>query len=295
MFFSFIPNNRLEPLSVVQNGFGASSSYPSEEQVISDLKFLFNSIINPDVKTASNRPQIMKKRVADSARKLLDCKQFMKDYKPEKVAVELASAIRLWCHVELSDQPKDDPSPPPELIVLPLNATVANLKSEVTTVFQEVYAMYKRFQAEKLLGYGSTSDSFTLKFLLGTSGSVRIQGKCTTKHGLNRFRMERGTETWKVDCQCGAKDDDGERMLACDTCGVWQHTRCAGIDNSDAIPSKFMCFRCLNSYRKESEKPPESDDEANMACKSNTTCRGEVVATDNPAVACNMTVNFGVR
>ncbi|KAK7322429.1 hypothetical protein VNO77_25808 [Canavalia gladiata] len=280
-----------------QNGFGAVSSYPSEEQVISDLRFLFDSIIHPD-KMASNGPWIMKKQVADSARKLLDCKQFMKDYMPEKVALdELPPAIRLWCNVVLSDQPKEDPPPPPELIILPLNATVANLKSEVTSVFQEVYVMYKRFQAEKILGYGSISDSFTLNFLFGTSGSVQIQGKCLAKHGLNRYRMERGTEAWKVDCPCGAKDDDGERMLACDTCGVWQHTRCAGIDNSDAIPSKFVCLRCLNLYRLEAKKMPHPDMEVDKACKpSTTTCRGEVVATDNPAVvACRMTVNFDVR
>ncbi|KAJ1417001.1 Zinc finger, PHD-type [Sesbania bispinosa] len=282
---------RLEPLSNMHNGIGAISNYPSEEQVISDLRFLFDSIVHPD-KMVSTGSRVMKKRVADSARKLLDCKQFMKDYyKPEKVE-ELPSAIKLWCSVELSDQPKDEPSPPPELIILPLNATVANLKSEANSVFQEVYVMYKRFQAENLLGYGSISDSYTLKFLLGTSGSVRIQGKCLAKHGLNRFRMERGTETWKVDCICGAKDDDGERMLACDTCGVWLHTRCAGIKNSDAIPSKFVCMRCVNSYRREAKKLQDSNGEA---YKSNTTCRGEVVATDNPAIARNMTVNFGVR
>ena len=279
----------------MRDGFRANSSHPSEEQVISDLTFLFNAIIHPD-KMVSYRPKIMRKRVADSARKLLDCKQFMKDYKPDEMAVELPSVIRLWCQVELSDQPKDDPSPPPELIVLPLNATVADLKSEASSAFQEVYAMYKRFQAEELIGYGSINDSLTVKFLLGTSGSVKLQGKCPAKYGLSRFRMERGTDTWKVDCPCGAKDDDGERMLACDTCGVWQHTRCAGIDKSDAMPSKFVCLRCVNSYRREAKKLPDCDGEANKSCKLlNTSCRDEAVATDCAAVACNITVDFGVR
>ncbi|XP_027353736.1 PHD finger protein At1g33420-like isoform X2 [Abrus precatorius] len=278
------------------NGVRANSCYPSEEQVVSDLKFLFDSIIHPD-KMLSYRPRVMRKRVANSARKLLDCKQFMKDYKPDEVAVEQPSVIRLWCHVELSDQPKDDPSPPPELIVLPLNATVADLKSEVTSAFQEVYAMYKRFQAEELLGYGSISDSLTVKFLLGTSGSIQIQGKCPAKNGLSRFRMERGTEAWKVDCTCGAKDDDGEKMLACDTCGIWQHTRCAGIKNSDGMPSKFVCERCVHSYREETKKLPDSGDEAYKTCNLNTSCRDEAVATDcaSAAVACNISVNFGVR
>ncbi|KAF7824931.1 PHD finger protein [Senna tora] len=285
-------------LDAVENAVNANSSYPSEELVISDIKFLFDSIIHPD-RMVSYRPNTMRKRVADSARKLLDCKQFVKDYKPGKMVVELPSSIRLWCHVELSDQPKDDPTPPPELIVLPLNATVADLKDEATNAFQEVYAMFKRFQVEELLEYGSiVKDNLTLKFLLGTSGSVRVLGKCPAKHGLNRFRMERGTETWKVDCQCGAKDDDGERMLACDICGVWQHTRCAGIDNSYALPTKFVCLRCITSYRKEAKKMPNpavAVEEAKSPCKPNTSCREEVVGTDNPAVACKMPVNFGVR
>ncbi|RDX67891.1 PHD finger protein, partial [Mucuna pruriens] len=280
---------RLESL---RNGFRANSSYPLEEQVISDLTFLFDSIIDPD-KMACYRPKIMRKRVADSARKLLDCKQFMKDYKPYEIAVEMPSVIRLWCHVELADQPKDDPSPPPELIVLSLNATVADLKSEATSAFQEVYAMYKRFQAEELLGYGSISDSLTIKFLIGTSGSIQIQGKCPAKHGLSRFRMERGTEVWKVDCTCGAKDDDGEKMLACDTCGVWQHTRCAGINNSDGMPSKFVCMRCVNSYREDTKKLPSYGEEANKTCKFNTSCRDEAVARDCATVSCNIAVNFG--
>lgn len=288
--YCIILDNRLEHWS---NGFNSNASYPSEKQVISDLTFLFNSIIHPD-KMVNYRPKILRKRVADSARKLLDCKQFMKDYKPDQMSPEVPSAIKLWCHVELSDHPKEDPSPPPELIVLPLDATVADLKNEATSAFQEVYAMYKRFQAEELLGYGSISDSFTVKFLLGTSGSVQVQGKCPAKHGLSRFRMERGTEVWKVDCICGAKDDDGEKMLACDTCGVWQHTRCAGIDSSDGMPSKFLCLGCLKLYRKETKKMPGFSVEVNDDCKLNT-CRDEAVATDCTAVACNIAVNFGVR
>lgn len=240
----------------------ANPSFPSEEQVVSDLNFLFDSIIHPD-RMLSYRPSTMRGRVADAARKLLDCKQFMKDYNQSDKMV--SSVISMWCHVELSDQPKDDPTPPPELIVLPLNATVADLKREAANAFQEVYAMYKRFQVEEILEYGSIYDSLSVKFLLGTNGSVRILGKCPAKHGLNRFKMERGTESWKVDCTCGAKDDDGERMLACDKCGVWQHTRCAGIRNSDAIPSKFECVRCVNLFsNKEPKKLPDSFHESKI-------------------------------
>ncbi|CAL5212062.1 unnamed protein product [Lathyrus oleraceus] len=273
---------RLGPFT---NGFTSNSSYPSKEQVISDLTFLFNTIIHPE-KKFSYRPKIMRKTIADSARTLLDCKQFMKNYEADHVITETPTDIKLWCHVELSDHPKEDqPSPPPELIVLPIDATVDDLKNEVTSAFQEVYAMYKRFQAEELLGYGKISNLYTLKFLFGANTSVRILGKCPTKHGLSRFRKERGTEEWKVDCTCGAKDDDGEKMLACDTCGVWQHTRCAGIGSS--APSKFECRRCVSSYMKTKKYPISSSSET---CKLKTSCRDEATA-----VACNINVNFGVR
>lgn len=29
-----------------------------------------------------------------------------------------------------------------------------------------------------------------------------------------------------MDCTCGTIEDDGERMVSCDICEIWQHTRC---------------------------------------------------------------------
>lgn len=243
----------------------------------------------------SYAPQAIRESVIDAASKLLDCKQFIKDYKADKMEVEDPSGIHLWCHVELSDHPKDDFVLPPELIVLPLNATLADLKSEATKAFQEVYAMFKRFEVEELYGCGSIKDSITAKLLVGTSGSVHLKGKCPAKHGLNRFRMERGIESWIVDCTCGTKDDDGERMLACDTCGVWQHTRCAGISSSDEIPSKFVCLRCVSSYREKSQSTHDSANEANCVPFNSTTCRAKPVAADGPGVASNLNMTSSVR
>ncbi|TKY49872.1 PHD finger protein [Spatholobus suberectus] len=127
---------RLNLLSSPQNGSDAISSHPSEEQVIPDLRYLLDSLVHLD-EMANNAPRIiMRKLVVDSTRTLLDCKHSMKDFKLEKVAAE---------------HPRD---------------TLADLKNEVTIVFQELYVMYKKFQAEKLLEFGSIDDSYTLKFLL---------------------------------------------------------------------------------------------------------------------------------
>ena len=38
-----------------------------------------------------------------------------------------------------------------------------------------------------------------------------------------------GEEDWVVHCDCGTTDDDGERMVACERCNQWRHTRCLGV------------------------------------------------------------------
>ncbi|OMO57552.1 putative DNA binding protein [Corchorus olitorius] len=111
-----------------------------------------------------------------SAEKLLDCKQFVKDYMPEKLSVRNEAVVSLLCHLELVDQPEEvAPNPPAELLVLPLNATVSDVKVEASKAFQDVYLAFRRFQAEEL------------------------------------------------------------------------HTRCSGIKDSDAVPAKFVCYRCRES------------------------------------------------
>ncbi|GMI88677.1 hypothetical protein like AT1G33420 [Hibiscus trionum] len=276
---------RLQPPCSLHYETSLESNCPSEEHIKGDLKYMLDSLLDHET-MLTYRPRATREHMIDLATKLLDCKQFVKDYKPN---VCNPFAIYVWCHLELSNATKEDPVPPPELIVLPLNATIADLKAEATKVFEDVYAMFKRLQVENLLDYGCLEDSMTLKLLVGTTGSVRVQGRCTSKLGRNRFRMERGTENWTVDCSCGAKDDDGERMLACDKCGVWQHTRCAGIDNADAIPSMFICMRCTNGLHKKSLNITNSGMEARKFAQLDS-CRINLHGNDGPQITTTLTV-----
>ncbi|EOA37671.1 hypothetical protein CARUB_v10012280mg [Capsella rubella] len=263
---------RLEPVNNVHRLSNQDVNYASVEHVKRDLRYLYENLLHPQT-MAKFRFQATRDKMIDAATKILDCKHFIKDYLSSTVN---PFAINIWCCVELSDESKDCPSPPSELLVLPLNATVSDLKIEAAKAFQEVYAMFKRFEVEEFLGYGSIDDSITLKFLVGTNAAVQIKGRCY-KHGLLRYRMERGVDNWKVDCKCGTKDDDGERMLACDVCGVWCHTRCAGIKNADELPSTFHCFRCIDMY---SKRPKQSDNErgSSQVPKAGFVCRGESAA-----------------
>ncbi|XP_068647356.1 PHD finger protein At1g33420-like [Aristolochia californica] len=216
---------------------------PSEVQLLRDLKFLYDALLYPQT-MLNYGPRSTRDLAFGSAVKLLDCKQFLKHYDAQYLTIHNPFAIQLLCQVDLVDQPKDYTAPPPEHVVLPVTATVGDLKREATIAFQDVYVLFRRFQAEQLLDYGHLDDSTQVKLLVGLKGSVRVCGRCHTNHGLYRFRMERGTENWVVDCTCGAKDDDGERMLACDSCGVWQHTRCAGVPDTEVVSAKFICVKC---------------------------------------------------
>jgi hypothetical protein len=59
-----------------------------------------------------------------------------------------------------------------------------------------------------------------------------------------RFRHAGGVEDWAVACRCGTRDDDGERMIVCDGCGYWMHTRCNGIRDEEQERHGFVCAEC---------------------------------------------------
>ncbi|KAJ2158165.1 Histone deacetylase complex subunit [Coemansia sp. RSA 552] len=46
-----------------------------------------------------------------------------------------------------------------------------------------------------------------------------------------------------VRCVCGERND-GELMIQCEMCQVWQHTLCMGIRDEAHIPDKYYCERC---------------------------------------------------
>lgn len=79
--------------------------------------------------------------------------------------------IRLSCHVELLDE-SEYPIIPSELVILPINATVSDLKIEAANVFQDVYLMFKRFVVDELVGYCNVDDSTQVKLLLGSAEAI---------------------------------------------------------------------------------------------------------------------------
>lgn len=213
------------------------------------------------------KPEQVHEHAKRSAMILLDCKQFIKHYDLEEDFLpQNQSVLHIWCQVELLDQAGDPPSLPAELLTLPQTATVADLKIEAMRAFRGIYLMLQSFVASQLVDCPTADDTTQVKLLFGAKGTVRIQGRCVGgERRVAIYRMERGADKWTVNCSCGAKDDDGERMLSCDSCHVWQHTRCVGISDFDQVPKRYVCASCKLAH-----KPQMYRNFPNKRCKTET-------------------------
>ncbi|KAF2480166.1 hypothetical protein BDY17DRAFT_303351 [Neohortaea acidophila] len=62
---------------------------------------------------------------------------------------------------------------------------------------------------------------------------------------FSKANFAKGEENDSVRCVCGAVEDDGEDMIACDECGVWQHTTCmAEAVPADTSSGEYRCHVC---------------------------------------------------
>jgi hypothetical protein len=85
-----------------------------------------------------------------------------------------------------------------------------------------------------------------------------------------------------IACRCGATTDDGEPMVACDGCGVWQHMICNGLLSGCAV-LRFLCESptCV-AQRGETCVLLEQEHEGQVAC----VC-GVNVDDGNPMIECS--------
>ncbi|CAI5977113.1 unnamed protein product [Closterium sp. NIES-64] len=210
---------------------------------------------------------------SEAVQTILDTKQFFKDYKGELTREQAARAavaaaggeggegrdgvateamseeedgtIRVLCSIDArdADTARDWSIPPPELITLPPEATVSDLKAAACRAFAQTYPVARHMQVTALPeDLADLDDDDVLFGSLDSGASLLLAISSLDAH--SEWRYEGGNDTWAVRCVCGARDDDGERMIACDECGVWQHTRCAGIEDAAPAPMRFLCLGC---------------------------------------------------
>ncbi|KAK7819131.1 phd finger protein [Quercus suber] len=134
-----------------------------------------------------------------------------------------------------------------EIVVVPMHATVGELKQAVENALKDTYCITDEFDEELLFGAVESGAELCVRGI-----GIGLE---------NRLRYEGGADNWVVKCECGAQDDDGERMVECDLCEVWQHTRCCGIEDTETVPPLFVCSGCCASL-----VPPKTDSSCGLEC-----------------------------
>ncbi|KAJ6684194.1 PHD FINGER PROTEIN MALE MEIOCYTE DEATH 1-RELATED [Salix viminalis] len=264
------PKTRILEYSIEEFGDGVIpvKSEPESETVLAQ-PHVPGADVNADVvyvyeNVLFNYPESELVEVATQA--ILDCKHFVKEW-PFRVENDQSLSIRCqvmpnWNDLEAKSHRK---APPGEIIVLPLHASVLELKQEAESALRDTYCMMERFVVIEIEHMENLDDKHLLCKLVESGAEIFVKG-----YGMDinsQLRYEGGSDNWKVRCECGACDDDGERMVECDICEVWQHTRCNGIHDADIVPQLFICSGCCDSLlpgKTETHQKFESSDDLLM-------------------------------
>ena len=114
------------------------------------------------------------------------------------------------------------------------------VKHAVEEAFTKIYSMFE------LWSVGTMSNLKLENSVLEAPSEKIIDVRGHMFRPELELRHSGGIEDWEVLCRCGTRDDDGARMLCCDSCSVWMHTRCAGFRDDVEVPSFFQCTHCRN-------------------------------------------------
>lgn len=209
----------------------SSSSHPGLD-VYNDVVLLYRHVL-------LGYPE--SEQVDSASQAVLDSKHFVKEW-PFKDGEE-DQRLTFICRFRESEFKRE--SPHGEIVVVPLHATVGELKGAAEIALNDTYCVTESFRAREIDGLEDVEDAELLFGTLESGVEVCVRGSGVDLE--THLRYQSGCDTWMVRCECGARDDDGERMVACDICEVWQHTRCSGIGDEETVPPLFVCSACCGS------------------------------------------------
>ncbi|XP_027362876.1 PHD finger protein MALE STERILITY 1 [Abrus precatorius] len=222
-------------------------------QLMKDMIYLYKYIL---IDTKPMMGSEFLSAIPLAARIILDGKYFIKDYFgdfPYQVELGSEGKLNLYCTILLRNKGGPDEysfnkaiMPPYECITLKSSATINDLKIEVERNFREIYWGLRSFVVESTGNLNANNGNDMILGVIEVGGKVVLEGWQGGDMGINMIEQicECDPNNGIVDCTCGTKEDDGERMVTCDICEIWQHTRCVRIPNDEEIPHIFLCKRC---------------------------------------------------
>uniref|UniRef100_A0A6N2NLL5 Zinc finger PHD-type domain-containing protein n=1 Tax=Salix viminalis TaxID=40686 RepID=A0A6N2NLL5_SALVM len=209
-----------------------------------DLHFLYNYVLlgYPDSHS-----------VTLAIRAILDSKHFVKQWQfkcnnDQDSFLELVLRLRPSYNELVKELTR--PLPPGELLVVPQYASVDELKLMVQCALRDTYYVMDKFVVKDIQIGEIEEKECQDGVMCGVEQGLQVWVRGCGLDLDTKLRYQGGADDWTVDCGCGAKDDDGERMVACDACHVWQHTRCNSIKDNEAANRMFVCCRCKSGRKK---------------------------------------------
>ncbi|XP_047312803.1 PHD finger protein MALE MEIOCYTE DEATH 1 [Impatiens glandulifera] len=238
-------------LAVISPKPASEKVTPAGEDVYEDVIYIYNNVLIGNHES---------KLVQLAIRTVLDSKHFVKEWPfldpPDNL-------LRFVCRVnpfpgELEKTQIQFPKVMGEYITLPLHATIGILKAAVEMSMRKTYCAMEKLVIRSVKTMEEMEDEEVLFGLVQSGSEISLWGEGIDWEG--ELKHEGGAENWVVKCKCGTRDDDGERMVACDVCEVWQHTRCSGIGETEAVPPLFVCASCCASLMPTINQPQPSFD-----------------------------------
>ncbi|XP_048499401.1 PHD finger protein MALE STERILITY 1 isoform X2 [Beta vulgaris subsp. vulgaris] len=225
-------------------------------QLAKDILYLYKSTLREKKPISGQGSTIL-----IASRVILDTKHLTKDFNYHQnlplgnkfsIGDEL---VDLFCTLQLKDKQIMEPY---EHVKVKGNITIEELKREVEKWFKDMYWGLKGLVIQSIVNVNANETDFVCGVIEEAKdiileagfigdGSRNENGNGSLMQGWNRYELKNYSHNQGygcIDCACGTKEDDGERMVACDICEVWQHTRCVRIPNNEEVPRIFFCDRC---------------------------------------------------
>eukprot|EP01026_Neomeris_dumetosa_P063055 TRINITY_DN59811_c1_g1_i15.p1 TRINITY_DN59811_c1_g1~~TRINITY_DN59811_c1_g1_i15.p1 ORF type:complete len:430 (-),score=58.40 TRINITY_DN59811_c1_g1_i15:477-1766(-) len=197
-------------------------------------------------------------QLESNSRILKDTKLFIKDYFSRNKQREKVDQVCVMCQVRIfhpefqrSSQRKltwkENRDPPPE----PLWVSYDNVWGQVTAQIQSIFSqMYIIFKEARVSGIRVKGQKKFLKLEdrvgeVSKDGQVDLEVEMDNTNYDLKLRFSGGYDECTTQCSCGIIDDDGARMIQCELCNAWMHTRCMGIEDIQEAPESFTCSNCL--------------------------------------------------
>ncbi|XP_028754978.1 PHD finger protein MALE STERILITY 1-like [Neltuma alba] len=220
-------------------------------QITKDMFYLYKYILKDPKQTQGSS---IFSAIPLAARIILDTKYLIKEYfgeLPFQADLGMTDGkLSLHCTIMLRNYNNVLRMPPYECITLRSDATIDDLKLEVERNFREIYWGLRSFCVDSIKNLEVCGGNELVFEMVEVGRKLVVEGWIDNNvngdiiSNIGEICEVNDNNGMVVECGCGTKEDDGERMVCCDICETWQHTRCVRIPNDEQVPSIFLCKRC---------------------------------------------------